>query len=87
MSQLERWVIRNADGVLITSFKIDTQGTTVGCRLPGAGAPIKTKYGWNGPLTFRSESEAQALLTALTVLVSTEYADATVISHILPTTE
>lgn len=85
MSLLQRWVIRRADGSLIQSFKIDSQGKTVNCLLPNA--PVKTNQGRNGPLAFRSESEAQALLTALTILVSTEYADATVVRHIRPTTE
>lgn len=85
MSQLQRWVIRRADGSLIQSFKIDPQGKTVSSLLPHA--PVKTNQGRSGPLVFRNEPEAQALLTALTILVSTEFADAAVVSHTLPTTE
>ena len=85
MSQVEKWVIRRADGSLVQSFKIDPSAKTVSCLIPNA--PVKTNEGQNGPLAFRSESEAQALLATLAILVSTEYADATVVSYTRPTTE
>lgn len=84
MAHVEKWVIRKADGSLVQSFKIDRQGKAVSCLLPSA--PI-TEERQNAPLAFLIKAEAQALLTVLTVLVSTEYADATVVSDIRATAE
>ncbi|MGE8063775.1 hypothetical protein [Pseudomonas sp. NPDC089569] len=78
MQQEKYWVIKKPDGGLVQSFAIDPSATTVGMLLPDT--PIKTKEGKNGPLRFSEESKAQALLAALTILVSTEYADAAVVN-------
>jgi hypothetical protein len=83
MPQVEKWVIRKVDGSLVQSFKIDRQGKAVSCLLPGA--PITDDF-QNAPLAFGNKAEAETMLTALTVLVSTEYADATVVSDKQATT-
>lgn len=62
-----QWVIRNLEGDQLLSFKVNPQTIELGWFRPGA--PGKTREGRDGPLTFATAAEAQAVLTGLAVLV------------------
>lgn len=70
-----KWAIKKSDGQLLQSFAIDSAQISITWLRPDASG--KSKEGKKGPFTFQSMSKAQALLTALAVLLPNEFLDGT----------